>query len=126
MDEMSGYRSIHHVQLTMPDGGTPAARHFYGEVLGLPEVPVPPALTSRASAWFRDGTVEVHLGIESDFRPARKGHPAFEVENLEQLAARCNAAGFDVRFDPHLPGYRRFHVFDPFGNRLEFLSPAGI
>ncbi len=118
--------ALHHVQLAMPAGEEAAARRFYGEVLGLAELPKPPVLAVRGGAWFGDGAVQVHLGVEADFRPARKAHPAFQVENLDVVAARCEAAGHapTPTSNTELPGYRRFYVADPVGNRLEFLEPA--
>ena len=115
--------AIDHVQLAMPPGEEARARQFYGEVLGLTEVPKPPVLAARGGVWFAEGPVQLHLGVEADFRPAIKAHPALRVDDLDALAARCNAAGHPVQFDPSLPGYRRFYVADPFGNRLEFLEP---
>ncbi|HEU0297951.1 MAG TPA: VOC family protein [Longimicrobium sp.] len=120
-----GIVALDHVQLAMPAGEEAAARRFYGGVLGLAEIPKPPALAARGGAWFGDGAVQVHLGVEADFRPARKAHPAFRVEGLEALAARCDAAGHAPTWDTELPGYRRFYVADPFGNRLELLEPDG-
>jgi len=113
---------IDHVQLAMPTGGEAQARAFYGEVLGLSEVPKPATLAARGGAWFGNGTVQLHLGVESDFRPARKAHPALLVDDLDTLEAACRAAGFPPQRDHELPGYERFYVADPFGNRLEFLQ----
>jgi catechol 2,3-dioxygenase-like lactoylglutathione lyase family enzyme len=118
---------LHHVQVSCPEGGEDAARRFYGEVLGLPEVAKPPALAKRGGCWFRDEGVEVHVGVEPDFRPARKAHPAFllaDVTVLEQAAERCAAGGFPVTWDEDLPGYRRFHTADGNGNRVEVLATA--
>jgi catechol 2,3-dioxygenase-like lactoylglutathione lyase family enzyme len=114
--------AIDHVQLAMPVGAEAEARAFYTKVLGLPELPKPAALASRGGAWFGDGAVQLHLGVETDFRPARKAHPALRVDDLDALAASCRAAGHEPRFDTELPGVRRFYVTDPFGNRLEFLQ----
>lgn len=115
--------SIDHVQLAMPGGEENAARAFYTGVLRLSEVPKPPELAKRGGVWFESGSVRVHLGVELDFRPARKAHPAFIVRNLEALAARCEREGYRVVDDGDLPGYRRVYVYDPFGNRLEFMEP---
>lgn len=115
---------LHHVQVSCPEGGEDAARRFYGDVLGLSEVPKPPALAARGGCWFRDDGVEVHVGVEAGFVPARKAHPAFLVEDVEAVAARCEALGFPVGWDEDLPGYRRFHTADGNGNRVEVLSPA--
>jgi catechol 2,3-dioxygenase-like lactoylglutathione lyase family enzyme len=116
---------LHHVQLAMPPGEEDAARAFYGELLGMTEVPKPDELATRGGLWFRDGALEVHLGVEGEgFTPARKAHPAFLVEGLDELRARLGEAGYRIDDDVPLQGYRRFHVRDPFGNRLELLEPA--
>jgi catechol 2,3-dioxygenase-like lactoylglutathione lyase family enzyme len=113
---------VDHVQLAIPAGGEDAARRFYRDVLGLEEVPKPAALAGRGGAWFRGGAVQLHLGIEADFRPARKAHPALRVEGLAAFIARCVAAGFPVTQDVRLPGLERVHVADPFGNRIELVE----
>ncbi|MFI6296047.1 glyoxalase [Nonomuraea sp. NPDC050790] len=102
---------MHHVQLAAPEGSEPRLREFYAGFLGLTEVPKPPELAKRGGAWFRGDGVEVHLGIEEDFRPARKAHPAFLVDELPEGEA-------DLLF----PGYRRVYVTDPVGNRIELLQ----
>ena len=113
---------IHHVQVSCPAGGEDAARRFYGELLGLPEVAKPPLLASRGGCWFRDQGVEVHVGVEAGFSPARKAHPAFLVDEIDDLARRAEVAGFPVTWDGDLPGYRRFHTADGNGNRVEILA----
>jgi catechol 2,3-dioxygenase-like lactoylglutathione lyase family enzyme len=113
---------VDHVQLAMPAGGEDAARRFYGEVLGLAEVPEPAVLAGRGGAWFQSGDVRLHLGVEADFRPARKAHPALRVEGLTALIVRCVGAGYPVERAVPLPGVERVHVADPFGNRLEFIE----
>ena len=114
---------IEHVQLAMPRGEQDRARAFYSGLLGLPEVPKPPALAARGGVWFESGDVKVHLGIEADFHAARKAHPAFLVRELDALTERLRAAGVTVTDDGLLPGYRRIYVADPFGNRLELMEP---
>lgn len=118
-------RALHHVQLAVPAGCEPALRAFYGRLLGMTELPKPAALVARGGAWFRSGDVELHLGVDADFRPARKAHPGLRVNDLAALAARLEAAGRPVRWDGLLPGYRRCYVEDPVGNRLELLEPLG-
>ena len=113
---------VDHVQLAMPVGGEDAARRFYCEVLGLAEVPKPAALAGGGGAWFQSGDVRVHLGVEADFRPARKAHPALRVEGLTALIVRCVDAGYPVERAVPLPGVERVHVADPFGNRIEFIE----
>jgi catechol 2,3-dioxygenase-like lactoylglutathione lyase family enzyme len=114
--------AIDHVQLAMPPGEEEAARAFYGGVLGMSETPKPPALAARGGVWFEAGVVKVHLGVEQEFRPARKAHPAFLVEELASLAARCTDASSPVTYDEPLAGYRRIHIADPFGNRIELME----
>ncbi|MBO3750786.1 VOC family protein [Streptosporangiaceae bacterium NEAU-GS5] len=116
--------AIHHVQLAAPTGSEPELRAFYGGVLGLAEVAKPLELAKRGGVWFRGSGVEVHLGIEDDFRPARKAHPAFIVFSLDALITRLTDAGVDVTPDDLFPGYRRCYAQDPVGNRIEFLEPA--
>jgi catechol 2,3-dioxygenase-like lactoylglutathione lyase family enzyme len=121
--DMSEILGLHHIQLAMPAGQEATARAFYGGVLGLSEEPKPANLVARGGVWFRSGAVEVHLGVDPDFRAARKAHPAFLVRGLAELAARCSAAGFTPIEDEQLDGFERRYVIDPFGNRLELLEP---
>ena len=115
---------IHHVLLSCPVGSEDALRAFYGGVLGLTEIEKPPALARRGGCWFRGHGIELHLGVEEDFRPARKAHPGLLVHDLDAWADRLRAAGAPVLFDDDFPGMRRFYSEDPHGNRLEFLEPA--
>jgi catechol 2,3-dioxygenase-like lactoylglutathione lyase family enzyme len=115
---------IDHVQLAMPAGREDDARHFYSELLGIPEVPKPPHLAARGGCWFEIGDLKVHLGVEADFRPARKAHPALLVRDLPALAATLRDAGVDLVDDEPLEGYDRIYASDPFGNRLELLEPV--
>jgi catechol 2,3-dioxygenase-like lactoylglutathione lyase family enzyme len=117
------FRSMHHFQLSIPAGGEPDCRAFWGELLGLAELEKPPALAARGGCWFRGGGVEVHLGVEPGFVPALKAHPGILVNGLKALADRLLAAGVEVVWDAQFPGYERFYATDPFGNRLEFLEP---
>jgi len=107
----------------MPAGREAEARDFYEGVLGIPEVQKPPNLVKRGGCWFERGMVKIHLGIETDFRPARKAHPALLVEDLQALRSSMEAAGFLSRTDEPLAGYDRVYVDDPFGNRIELLEP---
>jgi len=113
---------LHHVQVACPAGGEDAARRFYGDALGIPEAAKPPGLAARGGCWFRGDGVEVHVGVEEPFAPARKAHPAFVVEDIDAVARRVAAAGFDVAWDDELPGYRRFYTADGAGNRVELLA----
>jgi catechol 2,3-dioxygenase-like lactoylglutathione lyase family enzyme len=113
---------LDHVQVSGPAGSEDRLRGFYGGVLGLAEVAKPPVLAARGGVWFQVGAGQLHCGIEADFRPARKAHPALAVNDraaLDELAARCVEAGHPVTWSDDVPGIRRFHVFDPVGNRLE-------
>jgi catechol 2,3-dioxygenase-like lactoylglutathione lyase family enzyme len=112
---------IDHVQLAMPGGQEDAARAFYAGLLGMTELPKPPVLAVRGGCWFASGAAVLHLGVEEPHRPARKAHPALLVDDLDVLSAALTAAGYAcVRADGEIPGIRRFHTHDPFGNRVEF------
>ncbi|MBN9046970.1 MAG: VOC family protein [Rhizobiales bacterium] len=114
--------ALDHVQLAMPAGGEDDARRFYAGLLGLAEVAKPANLAKRGGCWFESGPVRIHLGVEADFRPARKAHPALLVSDLPELADRLRASGFTVRIDEPLEGYDRVYVSDPFGNRIELMQ----
>ncbi|MFR9755425.1 VOC family protein [Streptomyces sp. TR06-5] len=113
---------VDHVQLAAPPGSEETLRAFYGTVLGMREKPKPAALAARGGCWFTAGAVELHLGIEEGFRPARKAHPGLRVTGLDALAERLAAAGAPLVPDDSVPGRRRLHTEDPVGNRLEFLE----
>ena len=112
---------LDHVQLACPRGGEGEARRFYGGLLGLSEIEKPEPLRSRGGVWFECGAQQLHLGVEEPFAPARKAHPALLVESVDALEALGARLG-EVTWDSDLPGYRRFYVADPFGNRLELLT----
>lgn len=114
---------LHHVQLAIPAGQEEACRQFWGTTLGLTELAKPAGLAGRGGCWFSGGGLEVHLGVEADFMPARKAHPGIAVTGLTELAAALEAAGATVSWDTELDGHDRFYSADPFGNRLEFLQP---
>ncbi len=115
---------IEHVQLAMPPGQEDEARRFYAGVLGVPELPKPPHLAARGGVWFERGELKIHLGVEKDFRPAKKAHPALLVSDLASLATSLRAAGCPVVDDEPLEGYRRIYTADPFGNRIELMERA--
>ena len=114
---------LHHVQLAMPPGGEALAVEFYEGLLGIPRVAKPAHLEARGGCWFESDRVRIHVGVDSDFRPARKAHPALLVEGLEALRSRLDHAGVAIVEDQPLSGFDRFYVSDPFGNRIEFLAP---
>jgi len=116
------FTAIDHVQLAMPAGAEDAARKFYRDLLGMMEVAKPPELAKRGGCWFESGTVQIHLGVEPDFRPARKAHPAFRCADYDALTTRLRSAGVEVADDANIPGLRRSHIADPFGNRIELIS----
>lgn len=111
---------VEHVQLAMPRGGEEVAAGFYEGILGIPRVPKPPHLAARGGCWFESDAVKIHLGVEDDFRPARKAHPALLVDDLPRLIDDLTAAGHDVRGEVD-----QFYVDDPFGNRIELLPSLG-
>lgn len=113
---------LDHVQLAIPRGEEDRARTFYRDVLGLTEVPKPENLAKRGGVWFQGGSLQLHLGVEDDFRPARKAHPALLVEGLAELAAACEAGGYEITYDEQPAGYYHAYVADPFGNRIELME----
>jgi len=116
------FSAIDHVQLAMPAEEEDRARAFYGALLGMKEVPKPAELAKRGGCWFECGPVQVHLGVEADFRPARKAHLALRCFDYDGLVARVRSAGVKVQEDSNIPGVRRCHIFDPFGNRVELIA----
>ncbi|HZQ85483.1 MAG TPA: VOC family protein [Acidimicrobiales bacterium] len=117
--------AVDHVQLAMPPGGEDEARRFYRDLLGLPETPKPPHLAKRGGCWFESDTVKLHLGVEQDFHPARKAHPALLAQDLQSLVKVLREAGVELVDDEPLEGYARIYAYDPFGNRLELMEPLG-
>lgn len=115
------FTRLDHIQLAMPPGEEARAREFWGGLLGMQEEEKPGPLASRGGCWFRAGAVILHLGVEKDFAPQRKAHPAFCVRDLDGLAARLTTAGYPVTWDEALPERRRFYTADPFGNRIELI-----
>jgi len=116
-------RAIDHVQIAIPPGGEEKARAFYGDMLGLVEVPKPPTSAARGGCWFESGSIKVHLGVEQDFRANVKAHVAFEVDDVQALSDLARAGGYAVKPDDEIADVERAFIFDPFGNRLEFLKP---
>lgn len=120
MVEING---LHHVMLAIPKGSEAEARAFYGQALGLSELAKPETLQARGGVWYSVGQLQLHLGIDSDFRPAAKAHIALQVSGVSELRDRLTEAGYRVEPDTSLPGYERYYVDDPFGNRIEILEP---
>jgi len=115
-------KAIDHVQLAMPAGEESRAEEFYSGLLGLERQQKPEPMAARGGCWFSNGAVTVHLGVEQDFRPARRAHPAVVVEGFDEMVARLDGAGYATRPDNDLAGVRRCFVDDPFGNRVELID----
>lgn len=115
---------LHHVQLACPPGGEDDARRFWVDALGFEELPKPDHLAVRGGCWFRSGDCEIHVGVEPGFRAARKAHPALLVDDAAAVRQRLEELGYHTSEDAPLPGFDRFYVDDPFGNRLEVLAGA--
>jgi catechol 2,3-dioxygenase-like lactoylglutathione lyase family enzyme len=113
--------AIDHVQLAMPPGQEAVARAFFGDVLGMEEIPKPAELAKRGGCWFQSGAVEIHLGVEEDFRPAKKAHPALRCKNYDAFVVQLAAAGVSAEEANDIPEVRRCHIHDPFGNRIELV-----
>jgi catechol 2,3-dioxygenase-like lactoylglutathione lyase family enzyme len=112
--------AIDHIQIAIPAGGEADGRRYFTDLLGLVEIPKPPSLATRGGCWFAIGGLQIHLGVDPEFRPAKKAHIALKVENLDKLRQRLEAAGFPVKDDPAQPS--SFFSEDPFGNRMEFIA----
>lgn len=113
---------LDHVQVSCPPGGEEVARAFYRDALGMTELEKPPLLAARGGCWFKDGAAEVHIGVEENFTPALKAHPALAVDDLDALAETLLAKGYPVKWDNDtIPGRRRFHTADGHGNRVEIV-----
>jgi catechol 2,3-dioxygenase-like lactoylglutathione lyase family enzyme len=113
---------IDHIQIAAPAGCEDAAREFYGSILGLKEIEKPAILRARGGCWFECGSQQVHIGVERNFQPAKKAHPAFAVFHFDELRKTLRALGATVVDDENLPGMRRFYAEDPWGNRIEFVE----
>lgn len=116
------FNGIDHVQIAAPPGCEDQARHFFGDVLGMEEIEKPDALKPNGGVWFRCGRHQIHIGVDKNFVPAKKAHPAIHVQNLAALKRRIVSTCIPVKDDELLPGAERFYVDDPFGNRFEFLE----
>ncbi|MEW9052919.1 MAG: VOC family protein [Neobacillus sp.] len=119
---MFTFKAIDHVQLAAPKGSEDTARKFYKDILGFEEIEKPAELKKRGGVWFRFANVPLHIGVEEPFIPAKKAHPAFEIENIEQLKNHLVKNGIEIVEDNLLPGATRFYISDPFGNRIELLE----
>jgi catechol 2,3-dioxygenase-like lactoylglutathione lyase family enzyme len=116
------FTAIDHVQLAMPRGAEETARRFFQDLLGMIELSKPPELAKRGGCWFASGDVQIHLGVEEDFRGAKKAHPALRCSDYDTLVSELRAAAVHVQEDDNIPGVRRCHIFDPFGNRIELVG----
>ena len=120
------FLSIDHVQLAMPAGGESVARRFYSGVLGMNEVQKPSELAERGGCWFESGSVQIHLGVEHDFHSAKKAHPAIRCSDYDGLLAKLRKAAVEMTAADEIPGVRRCHIHDPFGNRIELIAGESL
>lgn len=119
---MTYIKRIDHIQLAAPVGSEDQAREFFQGILALEEVEKPEELQKNGGVWFSNGHVDIHVGVEKTFVPAKKAHPAFEVNQIEEFSSFLQEKGLEIQVDHKLPGAKRFYLHDPFGNRLEFLE----
>jgi catechol 2,3-dioxygenase-like lactoylglutathione lyase family enzyme len=113
---------FNHAMITVPDGSAEKVRQFYGELLGLTELPVPPAMQGRGLIWFKVGDRQLHVGIEDGINRNTRAHLAYEVDDIAKLRAQLTFEDLELIEQPKIEGYDRFHTHDPFGNRLEFMG----
>lgn len=119
------FAGLDHVQLAAPKGCEEEARRFFGEWLGMPEIEKPEKLKVRGGCWFEvGGGVQLHVGVEAEFAPAKKAHPAFRVQGAAALRERLLAHGIEVKDNDEIPGVMRFFFADPWGNRVEIIDVA--
>jgi catechol 2,3-dioxygenase-like lactoylglutathione lyase family enzyme len=111
-----------HIQLAMPAGEEETGRRFFADLLGMTEIAKPPELATRGGCWFASGRVQIHLGVEHDFRAAKKAHPALRCRNYAGLLARLRDQGVEMVEAEDIPGVQRCHIIDPFGNRIELVA----
>ncbi|SEB07485.1 Catechol 2,3-dioxygenase [Thalassobacillus cyri] len=116
------FEGVDHVQLAAPEGSENQARKFFAELLGMEEVEKPEALKKRGGVWFQCGIQQIHIGIEKDFSPAKKAHPALVVKNIDQLMSHLSKKEAAYQKDDKLPNAKRIYLEDPFGNRIEILE----
>lgn len=121
-DAGTPFIAIDHVQLAMPSGEEQRARAFYRDLLGMREIPKPDELAKRGGCWFVSGNVQIHLGIEDNFRAAKKAHPALKCRDYSGLMLKLKSAGVDIAEVNDIPGVQRCYVHDPFGNRIELIA----
>ncbi|KOO50989.1 VOC family protein [Viridibacillus arvi] len=116
------FKSIAHIQLAAPKGSEDEAKRFFGDILGFREIEKPELLRKRGGVWFEFANYQIHIGIEEPFTPAKKAHPAFEIENIEDLKSHLSKNDIKFIIDEDLPGANRIYINDPFGNRIEILE----
>ncbi|MFF3099887.1 VOC family protein [Viridibacillus arvi] len=116
------FKSIAHIQLAAPKGSEDEAKRFFGDILGFREIEKPELLRKRGGVWFEFANYQIHIGIEEPFIPAKKAHPAFEIENIEGLKSHLSKNKIKFIVDEDLPGANRIYINDPFGNRIEVLE----
>ena len=116
------FKAIDHIQLAAPKGSENVSRRFFSGILGFEEIEKPDTLKKNGGVWFASGNIQIHIGIEEPFSPAKKAHPAFEINNLEQLKKHLSNNKIDFLEDDKLPNANRIYIFDPFGNRIELLE----
>lgn len=121
-EESSLIVGLDHIQLALPAGTEDKMQAFYCDILGMIAQPKPAPLQGRGGFWASTGTVDVHFGVDPDFHPATKAHPAFIVRDSEGVFTALTAHGHTPAWDTALPKVKRFFVMDPVGNRIEIIE----
>ncbi|EZP75821.1 glyoxalase/bleomycin resistance protein/dioxygenase [Parageobacillus genomosp. 1] len=115
-------KRLDHVQICIPFGAEDEARAFYTDLLGFTEIEKPDSLKANGGLWYQVGDIELHIGVEDRDGYNSKSHPAFEVENIDEVRRYLEENGVPTKDEKPIPGVKRFSFRDPFHNRIEFLS----
>lgn len=116
-----GIIRVNHVNVTVPAALEAAAKHFYGDVLGLPQIAKPAGTRQNMGAWYDLGGSQLHLSTEDGVQhELSDAHVCYQVADITVAKRELQAAAIAVIPDPRPPsGYSRFFVRDPGGNLIE-------
>jgi catechol 2,3-dioxygenase-like lactoylglutathione lyase family enzyme len=118
--------NVNHVNVTVPADLERAAKHFYGVVLGLRQIPKPDGPRKHLGAWFEVGATQLHLSLaEGADNYASDAHVCYQVADVAAAKLQLQQAGVEIIKDESDTGAVRFFVRDPGGNLIEIAQAAG-